>query len=482
MEDEMQASAQADANGASRRSVLAGLGLAAAPLAIGLGAGPLTAALGEDDLDVVIIGGGAAGIGAALTLPPNRRWKIYEASTRVGGRALTDRQVFGPDIPFDIGCAWIHGATDDSNLMAAKLRQLGWAFHDCKDLGLDELYYGCGFRADAAFLKDEHDAHAAMEKKLEDIGKTQDVPADRVVQTWRQPADAVATAIGPMDAAVDFADVSTAEMHAIGDYAPNYLVKQGYGALVEQIATAIPLDRWRFDTHVTEIETTRDGVLVRTANRLGVSRGVTRAKAAIVTVSTGVLARGAIRFKPGLPDAYQKAIEGLPMGLLTKIPMLVPGIRQAFGSLSPPIGSFGSLMMERPDNRNLYFLACPWDTDLMVGFVGGDFAWEMSRAGDKALIDFAQQRLGELFGCGMQKAASKAMVTPWATDPLTLGAYSAARPGHFKAREVLRTPIDERIYFAGEATATSGWFATCHGAFRAGIDAARSASKAFSPR
>ena len=63
-------------------------------------------------------------------------------------------------------------------------------------------------------------------------------------------------------------------------------------------------------------------------------------------------------------------------------------------------------------------------------------------------------------------------------DPLSLGCYSHARPGHAEARARLAQPVAERIYFAGEATAAGpdgsfGAAMTAGGAFLAGLAAAQ---------
>ena len=61
------------------------------------------------EVDVVIVGAGAAGLAAAKTCRENGlSFKLLEAMDRIGGRAYTSSKHFG--IPFDIGCAWLHAA------------------------------------------------------------------------------------------------------------------------------------------------------------------------------------------------------------------------------------------------------------------------------------------------------------------------------------------------------------------------------------
>jgi monoamine oxidase len=62
----------------------------------------------------------------------------------------------------------------------------------------------------------------------------------------------------------------------------------------------------------------------------------------------------------------------------------------------------------------------------------------------------------------------------WAHDPFANGSYSHALPGHAGAREILAAPVDDRLFFAGEATSPN-FFSTCHGALESGIRAAEEA-------
>ena len=63
------------------------------------------AAAGE--VDVVIVGAGAAGIAAARRIAAaGRRYVLIEAADHIGGRCITDTRTFG--VPYDRGAHWIH--------------------------------------------------------------------------------------------------------------------------------------------------------------------------------------------------------------------------------------------------------------------------------------------------------------------------------------------------------------------------------------
>lgn len=434
----------------SRRGLL--MGAAALSLA---GCCPVWAS----NIDVVVIGAGAAGIAAAQMLAAlGRSFVVVEADNRIGGRAFTDTRTFG--MPFDIGCAWIHAAHSNPFYSFALEHGFHVQYHD---LSLNEIYYGSK-RQTAGFVDDENKAEFMIGEAIDATAKEgKDVAAASVLPTRAPPMDAAVTYVGPMDAAVDLDRESVfdhvAESEA--EYDPNYLVREGFGALVARVGKDV---RVRLSTPVQAVRYDGQGVSVQTRH------GTIAAKAAIVTVSTGVLDRDLIAFTPALPARTRDAIASLPMGLLTKVPLLIPGIGHEDFGLKP----YDNVLEENPAGEDdFYFLAWPWNTDLMVGFVGGRYAWELAKRPDAEVIDLAKQSLVEMFGSGIAAKVSKGLVTPWAKNPLTLGAYSAELPGHHDARAALRQPVADRVFFAGEVVAENGLFATCGGAYLSGQSVAR---------
>jgi monoamine oxidase len=454
----------------SRRALLGGAA------AFGLGALSLKSARATGaDFDVIVVGAGVAGIGAGLALKQaGVSFRILEAADRIGGRALTDTTFFRSAdgksaVPFDIGCAWIH-AYHPGDPFADWSRKLNFDTQ-AHSLEVNRLFYG-----KTPFSSLMVEMVGQNETAFEDaFKKAGDVAASSVIKDWQRPMDAAATYMGPMDMGVDFDDMSTADFVAMADYEPNYLVREGYGTLIRRVGELGDLNV-QLSTPVTAINTLDAGVEVATA---GKHPGKLKAKAVIVTVSTGVLAANAIAFS-NLPPATAQAIEDVPMGLLAKIPLQVPGI----GHYLDGIGPYENILEQGGNGftrDDIYFLAWPWDSDLMVGFVGGKFGWDMSQ---KALkdpripLDYARQKLGDLLGSGAAKHVKRGLMTPWATNRLTLGAYSAARPGKHASRAVLAQPVDGKLIFAGEATAPEGMFATASGAYMAGWAAADVAAKA----
>ncbi|CAN1551310.1 Amine oxidase [Paracoccaceae bacterium] len=408
----------------SRRSFLA----AAASAAVL----PRVAVAQPTNPDVVVIGAGSAGIAAARRLIASGKSVIViEAADRIGGRAFTDRTTFG--VPYDQGASWLQGPAGLPHVDLARSQGYTLVNHDTAG----EAFYVGNRPANAsewAAYSNASDRIDAAISGAPDVSAASRLPADlpmsAVVQSW----------IGPMDYGVDFADLSLGDVNSYGDYAYNYLIREGYGTLVADLGAGLPI---LTGTAAWLVDWGGPGVRVET------DRGTIRAAACIVTVSTGVLASGAIRFTPDLPPEKTQAIADVPMGLLLKIALQFDGER--FGLTENDFLTYA--VPETVPARASYFLTWPTGTDLAVGFAGGAFGWELSAAGEAAAVDFALGEFAGMMGSSSRAHFVKGHMSGWASNPLTLGAYAAARPGKYAARAVLRQPLGERVFFAGEAVA-----------------------------
>jgi len=408
------------------------------------------------DADVIVIGAGSSGLNAAHRLREfGKTVAVIEARGRIGGRAFTETETFG--FPFDRGCAWLHKADDNPYTPLAK--QWGYTLQE-HDTTLEGLYFrdreaSADIRKLSSRIEEGLDAHIAK------LGRKKDVAAANAFKRKTEVDEAVATFHGPMSSAVDLDELSAKDYLDIGtDVPPNLLIKQGYGTLVAQFGKDIPVS---LQTPARRIRYGGTGVQVDT------DKGTLTAKACIVTSSTGVLAAEKIRFDPVLPSWKEDAIVGLPMGLLAKIPL-------QFSKPEFRYKAFEDVLRENIGKRDIYFLCWPFQFNLMVGFVGGDFAWELSAAGEEEAVDFGRNAARSMFGSDVDKYFVKGSFTKWASDPWALGAYAAALPGSASARQALRRPLANRVFFAGEACAPR-WTQTCGGAALSGIETAELVAK-----
>jgi monoamine oxidase len=438
----------------TRRAVLSGLaGVSLLPafsrslLAQGLPTNP----------DVAIVGAGSAGLSAARQLiSAGKSVIVLEAIDRIGGRAFTDSETFGT--PFDWGCAWIHSADRNPYYPLAQQWKFDLARHDD---GLDRVYYGSRRFSDA-----EMDRVRQVREEIvlanEEAARAGDGAVSSVREIVSPEEQVAATFMGPMDMAVDFDQLAIRDYDDQAELEPNYLLREGFGTLVKRFGEGLPVS---LSTPVTRIRYDGRGVVLETP------RGNVSARACIITASTGVLRGDAIRFDPALPAWKTDAFANVPMAMLAKIPLLLDGERLG---LQP----FEDILCEQQSNQDIYFLAFPFDSNMMIGFVGGGFGWEMSAAGREIAIDFATGALKRMFGSNAGKHVVKGDITRWGSNPWVRGAYSAARPGHTHARQDLGRPVADRLFFAGEALA--GEFAqTCGGASLSGAMTAQEVLKAL---
>ena len=411
------------------------------------------------DDGVAVVGAGAAGLAAALHL---RRHGVpvvlLEASGRIGGRAYTSCPAVLNHAAFDHGASWLHAA--QRNPLTGFARPGEDVLTNADTVRTERLFVA-GRPADAA----EQAAYDAAWNRLDEAVAPALVAdqADRSLAEAMAPmrddpwAATVAGWEGAIIAAADADALSLRDWHRNRLDGPNLTVRGGLGAFVARhLATDVELN-----APVTAIAWDGPaGVRVETP------RGTVRAAACIVTVSTGVLASGAIRFTPALPPVVQAAVAGLPMGLLSKVALPAAGPDRL--GLPPETGLARQMAAGQ---ANMAFIAWPGDMDHVIGFVGGRAAWAL--AGDPAAAEaLARDELRAMLGGGA-RLGEGAVVTGWATDPFALGAYAYAPPGQAGMRGVLEAAFPaERLLFAGEACRTDGLAGTVGGAFASGRDAA----------
>ena len=403
--------------------------------------------------DVVVVGAGASGLAAArILMAKDLSVAVVEANDRIGGRAWTESETFG--VPFDHGCSWVQTTKVDMFLEAARSYGFGVLQHD----GAGETLYVGDREATEAEYGQYWRAYAGLEGAIGAAARRgDDVAASTVIP--EMPFAATAESWMTMGMSVDFDNLSTSDWWSGAVAAPRYIVKEGFGALVARLGADVPV---MLSTSVSKIAHTDDGITVTT------SAGDIRATACIVTVSTGVLNAGTIAFDPVLPDAKQQAITDLPMGLLAKVALQFDDTRFGFR----PNEWLSYRVPEETPGKASFFLTWPFGQNLMIGFVGGDFAWQLTQAGTDAAVDFVLGEVEAMVGSKARERFVKGTLTQWGNDPLTLGAYAALRPGASGARAVLARPLDDRLFFAGEAAA-GPYYATCGGAWRSGELTAR---------
>lgn len=400
-----------------------------------------------------MIGGGAAGIAAARALhDAGRDVLLVEAKDRLGGRAhtvalpITD----GGTATVDFGCGWLHSAQRNPWTELAGRYGLhvdrtptGWR-RQWRDLGFPPADYAAFVTAWDRF---ETAAFAALDGPDRPLGDF--VAAD---DRWRARIDAISGyANGAPLAAVSLHDWAAYENAATKD---NWAVREGYGTLVARHAAGVPV---RTGIYVTRIDHRGAAIRVET------DQGPIGTRHVIVCVPTTVLANETIRFEPPLP-AKHAAAAALPLGLADKIYLEILG-----GELPP---ANAHLVGDPYSTCTGSYRLAPFGQPVVEGFLGGTGAEEIARGDDAAAAAFATDELVALLGGDWRARLRPLARTRWRHDREIGGSYSHARIGAAPQRAVLAAPVDDRLFFAGEACSQHD-FSTAHGAYATGIAAAR---------
>ena len=137
---------------------------------------------------------------------------------------------------------------------------------------------------------------------------------------------------------------------------------------------------------------------------------------------------------------------------------------------------------DRQKLEDVGFMTCMTLTLLgnyaQTGHFGGPLAWGLEAERPEGLFAFAADELADLLGSSFRKRIEPVAASAWGQDPWSRGAYSHALPGHADDRARLKTPIENRIFVAGEATADA-FYGTAHGAWMECERAAREALTAL---
>lgn len=193
--------------------------------------------------------------------------------------------------------------------------------------------------------------------------------------------------------------------------------------------------------------------------KIETTKGTLTADKVIVALPSTLIAEEAVRFTPDLPEKIAAA-RGLPLGLADKLFLALEHAEE----FEP-----GSHLFGRTDRTaTATYHIRPFGHAQIEVYLAGDLAWELEKGDARALVDFAVGELVGVLGSDFAKRLKLIRIHPWGCDPFARGAYSCALPDHAENRARLAAPVDDRLFFAGEACSLND-FSTAHGALFTGL-------------
>jgi len=407
------------------------------------------------DVDVVIIGAGAAGLSAArMFMDKGISFRLLEAKKRTGGRALTDTQTFGK--PFDWGCTFLHNAEANPFVDYARKHKIA-----VKRVPADrhsQIWINQR-EANTRQYRAIEKRQTLLEKTMSDVAESErDISLLKT--TERLPQSAYDKMIGNwLVPGIDSQQASIMDWWN-GVEGKDMLCPSGYGTLVQHFARGIPVE---LGVEVNGIDWSGNGVKIST------SKGMISANHCIVTVSNGVLDSGMIEFTPPL-KRRQEIVHGIPMARYTSV-----GLKFSRSKIIPTPANAWLHTLDKND-RHIAWAGNMGGSGVLRANIHGQTAEDLEREGKAALIDHVMANLKNLLGGDKLPELIKADAYLWSVDPHVLGTWSVAGPGFGHKRKRLRYAYGKRVYFAGEAC-HKDMFTTCHGAMLSGAATAAKISK-----
>src|ERR1700694_2845045 len=355
------------------------------------------------DADIVVIGAGAAGIAAARRIQAaNRKVIVVEATGQVGGRCLTDTTSF--EVPFDRGARWMHNP--DTNPMIRLAAPAGLEVYSAPlgqkiRIGRRNARAGETEEFLAALVRATRPTDETSRGKA-DVSCASVLPKD--LGDWAGMAEFV---LGPNATGKDLKDISVIDKARAQERNAAIACRQGLGTLIAKLGEQIPL---ALSTPASRIAWSNRDVTVETP------AGKIAARAAVITVSSNVLAAGNIKFAPDIPKRQLDAAAKLSLGSYDHIALQLPG---------NPLGlARDDIFIEQSNStRTALLFANMGSSSLCAIDVAGSFGRDLSAQGEPAMAAFAVEWLTKPFGRAisadatgcMCRAAEPTHETQWGT-------------------------------------------------------------------
>jgi monoamine oxidase len=410
--------------------------------------------LRQNSFEVIVIGAGAAGLAAAAELAQaGRSVLIVEARDRIGGRCYT-RRMPGLAVPVELGAEFIHGRPQ------ATLALLERAGVPGVDSTRTQRFVDRGtLRPVDAF------AEAQKAMRATAVLKKRDLSFEAFLKSRKNLSRVTRTFARMMVQGFDAADPALVSARDIADEWKTALGSSqmrpqgGYGPLLASFVKDVSI---KLNTEVREIRWQRGAVEVA---------GI-RARQAVITLPLGVLQSDSVRFSPPLTEK-RGALAKLASGPVIRVAMR---FREPFwDERCPNVAFFHSPLAPFPT----FWTPLPLRAPLLTAWAGGPKAARLTGSSQKELLQNAVTSVRSVFGRIPQPEA--AFVQDWQADLFARGGYSYVKVNGHGARHALAAPIEQTLFFAGEATDTDQ-AGTVGGALQSGIRAARELMRRRAPR
>jgi monoamine oxidase len=398
--------------------------------------------------DVLVIGAGAAGLAAADELArAGLAVLMIEARDRAGGRCFT-RRLPGVPVPVELGAEFIHGRPQAT---LSLLRRAGIAAVDSTRTQL--VAFEGKLKPVNIFTQAQRVARKGVKGK--DVSFRAFLARQRLPRLSRMLATMMVQGFDAADPAKISAREVLEEWKALSASQPRPY--GGYGVMLEWLAHSAVGNgaRLQLETVVQSVRWKPRSVELKGTFR-GEAWGAW-APRAVITLPIGVLPSLRIREKAA-------ALARLASGPVIRVAM---AFRSAFWEKEHP----GNAFFHSPQAPfPTFWTPLPMHAPLLTAWAGGPKAQKLTGRTQEFLLRQALASVRSVLKNDEEPVAF--LVHDWQADRYARGGYSYVKVGGTGARERLAEPLEETLYFAGEATDVeqSG---TVGGALASGLRAAQ---------
>jgi monoamine oxidase len=426
-----------------------------------------------NELDAVIIGAGAAGLAALKELDcVGRKVVCVEARDRIGGRVHTVIDPLSP-VPLELGAEFIHGRSPE---IWDVIRSHGLIAYDCAQTAVrvkvGKAQHGTdGWELIDGVMQDMQKAAKRGKDRSFSIfleGSSHSAGAKRLAMSYVEGFNA---ARGELVSIRSLAKDAEAADEIEGDRSFRFV--NGYRSLILQLISGVAdlRAKLRINRVVERIEWESGHATVHARSALSGQAETFRSRSVVITAPLGVLKSGGISFEPE-PQATLEAAQALEFGQVMRVSLR---FREAFWEENDEFACAGFLL----SNERFFptwWTALPVRAPVLTGWCAGSRTDDLLEAPRSEIVGRAVADLSRITGFGENRLSGlleNAYLHDWHADPFARGAYSYVPVGALRAREKLAEPVEDTLYFAGEATEVNGHSATVHGAIASGRRAAR---------
>ena len=449
------------------------------------------------DPEIIVIGAGAAGLAASIKLAQaGLAVTVIEARDRIGGRIFTLQDPVYEN-PVELGAEFIHGKPPEIwNLLRRRKIKITEVEGD-NWCAVDRQLTTCDFFSEIDEILGQMNSRKRDQSFLDFLEDCcPNSKNNPHVEQAKQRAIGYVSGFNAADPALVGVHWLLKEMRAEEKIEGDRIFRSqhGYTDLMNVFQQQLN------SAGVTVLKSTIVGSILWRRGQIEIgARGVNgtsilSAPRVLITVPLGVLQagpnhNGAIRFTPDLPRSKQDAIHNIVMGKVTRVTLRFR--RRFWEDLPKPRGTAQrkrsktmadlSFLFSRDEWFPTWWTPAPHKLPFLVGWAPFRCAERLSGKPEAFVVEHALKALRRILGVSPQELETlleHAYLHDWQNDPFSRGAYSYGKVGGDGAEHALGRPVENTLFFAGEATDTAGHNGTVHGAIASGHRAADEILKA----